>query len=87
MSHEYVLKPFAPEIRLNIDYARELNEQQLAAVTGFIMATLLFFVWKYFSVLLGAFLAGDHCSVSTNRNENPVTISNGIQVITGDGCF
>ena len=34
MSHEYVLKPFAPEIRLNIDYARELNEQQLAAVTA-----------------------------------------------------
>jgi DNA helicase-2/ATP-dependent DNA helicase PcrA len=34
MSHEYVLKPFMPEIRLNIDYARELNEQQLAAVTA-----------------------------------------------------
>ena len=34
MSHEYVLKPFAPEIRLNIDYARELNEQQFAAVTA-----------------------------------------------------
>jgi DNA helicase II / ATP-dependent DNA helicase PcrA len=34
MSHEYVLKPFTPEIRLNIDYARELNEQQLAAVTS-----------------------------------------------------
>ena len=34
MSHEYVLKPFAAEIRLNIDYARELNEQQLAAVTA-----------------------------------------------------
>src|SRR6266567_8294609 len=34
MSHEYVLKPFTPEIRLNIDYARELNEQQLAAVTA-----------------------------------------------------
>jgi DNA helicase II / ATP-dependent DNA helicase PcrA len=34
MSHEYVLKPFAPEIRLNIDYARELNPQQLAAVTA-----------------------------------------------------
>lgn len=32
MSHEYVLKPFTPEIRLNIDYSRELNEQQLAAV-------------------------------------------------------
>ncbi len=34
MSHEYVLKAFTPEIRLNIDYARELNEQQLAAVTA-----------------------------------------------------
>jgi DNA helicase-2/ATP-dependent DNA helicase PcrA len=34
MSHEYVLKPFTPEIRLNIDYARELNEEQLAAVTA-----------------------------------------------------
>ena len=34
MSHEYVLKPFTPEIRLNIDYAGELNEQQLAAVTA-----------------------------------------------------
>jgi DNA helicase-2/ATP-dependent DNA helicase PcrA len=34
VSHEYVLKPFTPEIRLNIDYARELNEQQLAAVTA-----------------------------------------------------
>ncbi|HTA29313.1 MAG TPA: ATP-dependent helicase [Candidatus Cybelea sp.] len=34
MSHEYVLKPFTPEIRLNIDYARELNEQQFAAVTA-----------------------------------------------------
>src|SRR5271154_1986315 len=34
MSHEYVLKPFAPELRLNIDYARELNPQQLAAVTA-----------------------------------------------------
>ena len=34
MSHEYVLKPFTPEIRLNIDYARELNGQQLAAVTA-----------------------------------------------------
>ncbi len=34
MSHEYVLKPFTSEIRLNIDYARELNEQQLAAVTA-----------------------------------------------------
>ncbi len=34
MSHEYVLKPFTSEIRLNIDYARELNEQQFAAVTA-----------------------------------------------------
>ena len=34
MSREYVLKPFTPEIRLNIDYARELNPQQLAAVTA-----------------------------------------------------
>jgi hypothetical protein len=34
MSHDYVLKPYTPEIRLNIDYARELNEQQLAAVTA-----------------------------------------------------
>jgi DNA helicase-2/ATP-dependent DNA helicase PcrA len=34
MPHEYVLKPFTPEVRLNIDYARELNEQQLAAVTA-----------------------------------------------------
>jgi len=34
MSHEYVLKPYAPEIRLNIDYPRELNAQQLAAVTA-----------------------------------------------------
>jgi len=32
--YNYVLKPFRPEIRLNIDYARELNEQQLAAVTA-----------------------------------------------------
>ncbi len=34
MPHEYVLKPFTPEVRLNIDYPRELNEQQLAAVTA-----------------------------------------------------
>src|ERR1700722_8343884 len=33
-THNYVLKPFTPEIRLNIDYPRELNEQQLAAVTA-----------------------------------------------------
>ena len=34
MSLEYVLKPFTPEVRLNIDYPRELNPQQLAAVTA-----------------------------------------------------
>src|ERR1700739_4370401 len=34
MSQEYVLKPYRPEIRLNIDYPRELTEQQLAAVTN-----------------------------------------------------
>ena len=34
MSHEYVLKPFHPEINLQIDYPRELNPQQLAAVTA-----------------------------------------------------
>ncbi len=34
MSREYVLKPFTPEIHLQIDYARELNPQQLAAVTA-----------------------------------------------------
>jgi DNA helicase-2/ATP-dependent DNA helicase PcrA len=34
MPQEYVLKPFTPEIRLNIDYSRELNPQQLAAVTA-----------------------------------------------------
>ena len=34
MSREYVLEPFRPEIRLHIDYARELNPQQLAAVTA-----------------------------------------------------
>ena len=33
MSREYVLEPFRPEIKLQIDYARELNPQQLAAVT------------------------------------------------------
>src|SRR5947209_176248 len=33
-NYTYTLKPFTPEIRLNIDYARELNEQQLAAVTA-----------------------------------------------------
>ncbi|HOB34037.1 MAG TPA: ATP-dependent helicase, partial [Verrucomicrobiota bacterium] len=34
MSREYVLQPFRPAVRLQIDYARELNEQQLAAVTA-----------------------------------------------------
>src|SRR5471032_662003 len=34
MSHEYVLQPFNPPVQLHIDYARELNEQQLAAVTA-----------------------------------------------------
>src|ERR1700691_5113667 len=32
--HSYTIKPFTSEIRLNIDYARELNEQQFAAVTA-----------------------------------------------------
>ncbi|HLX94203.1 MAG TPA: UvrD-helicase domain-containing protein [Verrucomicrobiae bacterium] len=34
MSHEYVLEPFHSAVHLQIDYARELNEQQLAAVTA-----------------------------------------------------
>ena len=34
MSREYVLKPFQPEVHLQIDYARELNPQQLTAVTA-----------------------------------------------------
>src|SRR5882762_4320810 len=34
MSRDYVLQPFHSEIHLQIDYARELNEQQLAAVTA-----------------------------------------------------
>jgi DNA helicase-2/ATP-dependent DNA helicase PcrA len=34
MSRDYVLEPFRPEIQLHIDYARELNGQQLAAVTA-----------------------------------------------------
>ena len=34
MSREYVLKPYQPEVNLQIDYARELNPQQLAAVTA-----------------------------------------------------
>ena len=34
MSRDYVLKPFHPAVQLQIDYARELNGQQLAAVTA-----------------------------------------------------
>lgn len=34
MSRDYVLQPFQAAIHLQIDYARELNEQQLAAVTA-----------------------------------------------------
>ena len=34
MSRDYVLQPFRSAIHLQIDYARELNEQQLAAVTA-----------------------------------------------------
>jgi DNA helicase-2/ATP-dependent DNA helicase PcrA len=34
MSHDYVLQPFRPPVDLQIDYARELNEQQHAAVTA-----------------------------------------------------
>jgi DNA helicase-2/ATP-dependent DNA helicase PcrA len=34
MSRDYPLQPFRSEVRLQIDYARELNEQQCAAVTA-----------------------------------------------------
>jgi len=34
VSREYVLQPFRAPIELSIDYAKELNEQQLAAVTA-----------------------------------------------------
>src|SRR5690348_12723507 len=34
MSRDYVLQPFHSEVNLQIDYARELNEQQFAAVTA-----------------------------------------------------
>lgn len=34
MSHDYVLQPFRAPIHLEIDYAKELNEQQCAAVTA-----------------------------------------------------
>jgi DNA helicase-2/ATP-dependent DNA helicase PcrA len=34
VSRDYVLQPFQSAVHLQIDYARELNEQQLAAVTA-----------------------------------------------------
>src|SRR5574338_833666 len=34
MSREYVLQPFQAPVHLQIDYARELNAQQCAAVTA-----------------------------------------------------
>jgi DNA helicase II / ATP-dependent DNA helicase PcrA len=34
MSRDYVLQPFHSEVHLQIEYARELNEQQCAAVTA-----------------------------------------------------
>lgn len=34
MSRDYVLQPFQSEVRLQLDYAGELNEQQFAAVTA-----------------------------------------------------
>src|SRR2546426_6133577 len=34
MSRDYILHPFRAPIQLQIDYAKELNEQQLAAVTA-----------------------------------------------------
>jgi DNA helicase-2/ATP-dependent DNA helicase PcrA len=34
MSRDYVLQPFQPPVRLQIDYARALNGQQLSAVTA-----------------------------------------------------
>src|SRR5580693_1899591 len=34
MSRDYVLQPFNPSVHLHIDYAAELNAQQLAAVTA-----------------------------------------------------
>src|SRR3954471_5388159 len=34
MSREYVLEPFRREVALQIDYAKELNEQQYAAVSA-----------------------------------------------------
>src|SRR5258708_14210174 len=34
MSRDYVLQPFQPAVKLQIDYAAELNAQQHAAVTA-----------------------------------------------------
>src|SRR5512135_3299982 len=34
MSRDYVLQPFQSAVHLQIDYAKELNEQQFAAVTA-----------------------------------------------------
>ncbi|MDB6125766.1 MAG: UvrD/REP helicase [Pedosphaera sp.] len=34
MSRDYVLQPFNPPVQLHVDYAKELNEQQHAAVTA-----------------------------------------------------
>src|SRR5215468_11347726 len=34
MSRDYVLQPFNPPVHLHVDYAKELNEQQHAAVTA-----------------------------------------------------
>src|SRR3954466_6656954 len=34
MSRDYVLHPFNPPVQLHVDYAKELNEQQHAAVTA-----------------------------------------------------
>src|SRR6267143_4254451 len=34
MSREYILHPFRAPVQLQIDYARELNEQQYTAVTA-----------------------------------------------------
>ena len=34
MSRDYVLQPFHTAVTLQIDYARELNEQQFEAVTA-----------------------------------------------------
>src|SRR5215213_6570122 len=41
MSREYVLQPFQAPVELQIDYARELNEQQHAAVTALPGAALV----------------------------------------------